>query len=156
MDDRQEKHYLSSLDRRISEHDAKLSNSQRDYTELTHEIKELMNRINNGVSPSVNEVRKENSEIKLQLADLSHSLELNMRDMKDMVKQSSEHTRAMVENFDKARLQPVEREHGYIKKTFIYGVIGALTVFAGNKIFSVLWERVFKSSSVSNVIIWTV
>lgn len=140
--------YLASLDRRITDHDSKLASNQRDYTELTHEIKELMNRINNGVSPSVNEVRKENSEIKLSIAELSHKLELSMIDMKGVVRESAEHTRAMIDNFDKYRLNPTEREVGFMKKTFVYGVVGALIVFLGQKGFAVVWDKVFKQQIV--------
>ena len=156
MDDAREKQYLASLDRRVSEHDAKLSNSQRDYTELTHEIKELMNRINNGVSPSVNEVRKENSEIKLQISELNHSLEINMRDMKQVVRESADHTRLMVENFEKARLAPLEHDMSFIKKTFVYGLIGALIVFLGQKGMSLVWDRVFKLTLNTHAVVWTV
>ena len=66
-EDKPEKEFLTSLDRRIMEHDTKLSAIQRDYTEVGHEIKEVLNRINGGLSPSVNDVKKENGEIKRKL-----------------------------------------------------------------------------------------
>lgn len=135
--------FLSSLDRRVSEHDSILADTQRDYTELTHEIKELMNRINNGVSPSVNEVRKENSEIKLSISDLSHKLDLSMIDMKSVVRESAEHTRLMIENFDSNKLIPLSTDVSFIKKTFIYGLVGALIVFIGQKGMSSIWDRIF-------------
>jgi seryl-tRNA synthetase len=139
--------YLASLDRRVSEHDTKISNGQRDYTELAHEIKELMNRINNGVSPSLNEVRKENSEIKLSIADLSHKLELSTIDMKAVVRESADHTRLMIKNFDDHKLAPIEKEIGFMKKTFIYGLVGALFVFIGQKGINVAYEKIFKSDA---------
>ncbi len=144
MSEDREKDYLASLDRRVSEHDSQLSSSQRDYTELTHEIKELMNRINNGVSPSVNEVRKENSEIKLSIADLSHKLDINTIEMKTTVRESAELTRTMLHNFEKAKLEPVEKEVGMMKKTFIYGLVGAVIVFMGQKGINLVWEKVFR------------
>jgi chromosome segregation ATPase len=138
-----DKNYLASLDRRITDHDAKLTGTQRDYTELTHEIKELLNRINNGVSPSVNEVRKENSQIKLDIADLSHKLDITTMEMKQTVRETADLTRTMLANFEKAKLEPVEREVGFMKKTFIYGVVGALIVFVGQKGLNAMWDRVF-------------
>lgn len=138
-----EKDYLASLDRRISEHDEKIADAARDHTELTHEIKQLLERINNGVSPSVNKVREVNEEIKGEIRDLAHKFELDRREMKDMVKESTEHTRLMVENFDKHRLAPIERDMGFMKKTFLYGLVGALIVFVGQKAISVVWEKVF-------------
>ena len=141
--------FLSSLDRRVSEHDSILADTQRDYTELTHEIKELMNRINNGVSPSVNEVRKENSEIKLSISDLSHKLELSMIDMKSVVRESAEHTRLMIENFDSNKIAPLSTDVSFIKKTFIYGLVGALIVFIGQKGMSAIWEKIFTDKIVA-------
>jgi seryl-tRNA synthetase len=136
-----EKDYLLSLDRRVSDHDNKLSLAQRDYTELSHEIKELMNRINNGISPSVNEVRKENAAITLSIAELSHKLELSTMDMKSVVRESADHTRLMIQNFDEHKLRPVETEVAFMKKTFIYGVVGALIVVLGQAGINVIWKR---------------
>ncbi len=135
--------FLSSLDRRVSEHDGKFSIVQRDFAEVSHEVKEVLNRINGGLSPSVNEVRKENSEIKLSLKDLAHKIDLDMIDMRNMVKESTEHTRLMIDNFERFRLKPVADDVNFIKKTFIYGLVGALIVFLGQKGMNVLWDRVF-------------
>lgn len=135
-----DKNYLASLDRRITDHDNKISNGQRDYTEMTHEIKELLNRINNGVSPSVNLVRQENSEIKLSLADLSHKMDINTIEMKTTVRESAELTRNMLKNFEESKLAPIEKEVGYIKKTFIYGLVGMFVVFIGTKALNATWD----------------
>ena len=139
-----DKNYLASLDRRIADHDAKLSSSQRDYTELTHEIKELLNRINNGVSPSVNAVRQENSDIKLSLSDLSHKMDINTIEMKTTVRESAELTRSMLNNFEKSKLEPVEKEVGFMKKTFVYGLVGGLLVFAAQRGLNLVWDRIFR------------
>ncbi len=146
-----DKDYLASLDRRIVDHDNKLASSARDHTELAHEIKELLNRINNGVSPSVNKVRDDNVEIKSSLKDLAHQIDLDMRGMKDMVRETTEHTRLMVTNFEKHRLEPVEREIGFMKKTFLYGLVGAGLVFAGNITLGILWKKFFESRVVVTV-----
>ena len=140
---------MASLDRRVGDHDKKISDVQRDYTEMSHEIKELLNRINNGVSPSVNEVRKENSEIKLAIANLSHQMKLDQMDMKAMVRETTDHTRLMVKNFDEHKLDPAVKEMGFIKKTFIYGLVGALIVFLGQKGMSVMWDKVFKQDAIT-------
>lgn len=44
------KNYMASLDRRLTDHDAKLTSVQRDYVEVSHEIKEVLNRINGGLA----------------------------------------------------------------------------------------------------------
>lgn len=140
--------FLASLDRRISEHDTKIAEAQRDHTELSHEIKQLLERINQGVSPSVNAVRKENSEIKLSLADLKHKFEIDMIDMKTVVRESAELTRTMIKNFDESKVEPIKSEVGLIKKTFIYGLVGALIVFLGEKTMSMVWQHIEKRSAI--------
>lgn len=136
--------YVASLDRRLSDNDSKISGIQRDHTELSHEIKQLMERINLGLSPSVNAVRQENAEIKLALADLSHKMDISQIEMKTMVRESTELTRSMLNNFEKAKVEPLDKEVGFMKKTFIYGLVGAVIVFIGQKGLNVLWERVFE------------
>lgn len=135
--------YLASLDRRVSDHDNKIAQGARDLTQLSLEIKQLLERINQGVSPSVNAVRQENSEIKLALADMKHKFELDMIDMKTMVRESTELTRSMLHNFETAKIAPLNSEIGFIKKTFIYGLVGAGVVFIGEKVMNVIWEKVF-------------
>lgn len=139
---------ISSLDRRVSDHDKKINDAQRDYTELRHSIQELLNRLNNGLSPSVQSVLKENSEIKLSISDLSHELKMSTIEMKGVVRETAEHTRLMIKNFDEHKLIPVANEVGFIKKTFIYGLVGALIVFLGQKGMNVVWEKVFKQDVV--------
>lgn len=144
MGEELESGFLSSMDRRITDHDQKLTAVQRDYTEVSHEIKELLNRINNGLSPSVNKVKDDNAEIKGQLKDLKHDLSDGLKDMRGMVRESAELTRSMLENFEKGQLQPLAMDVGFIKKTFIYGVVGALVVFLGQRGLNVIWDRIFK------------
>lgn len=136
------KDFLMSLDRRISEHDGKITSVQRDFTEVSHEVKEVLNRINGGLSPSVNEVRKENAEIRLTLKDLGYKIDSDLKDMKGIVRESAEHTRLMIENFEKHRLSPVANDVDFIKKTFIYGLVGALVVFLGQKGMSLIWAKI--------------
>ena len=144
MNEDVDKNYLASLDRRVSDHDGKLSSIQRDYTEVSHEIKELLNRLNNGLSPSVNKVRDENAEIKSELKDIRHDLSDGIKDMKGMVRETADLTKQMLENFEKGKLAPVAQEVGFMKKTFVYGLVGALIVFAGQRIMGNFWDRLFR------------
>ena len=145
MNEERDKDYLASIDRRVTDHDNKLAMTQRDYTELSHEIKELMNRINNGISPSVNEVRKENAAITLSIAELSHELKLTTMDVRSVVRESAEHTRLMIQNFEEHKLKPIESEVGFMKKTFIYGVVGAIIVVLGQLGINTIIKKFFSS-----------
>ncbi len=70
-------------------------------------------------------------------------MQLDQREMKDMVRETTEHTRSMIENFDKYKLVPVTEEVGLIKKTFIYGLVGVMIVFVGQKGINILWDKIF-------------
>jgi len=141
--------YLASLDRRLTDLDFKLVNLQRDYqrdyTQLEHAITEVTNRVNNGLSPSVNQVRKENSDNKLSISDLAHVLDKTVSEMKSIVRESADLTKLMITNFEQHKLKPVEEEVGLMKKTFIYGLVGAVIVVLGQKGINVVWDKITKA-----------
>jgi hypothetical protein len=145
------KDFLSSLDRRVSDHDTKIANTQRDYTELGHEIKELLNRINNGVSPSVNEVRKENSEIKLAIANIDHEFKIGMMEMRNMVKGVVDGMDLKVHNFEVNEIAPMRRDMNRIQTVLFYGLVGALIVFAGQKVLGNAWDKFFEKPKVESI-----
>ncbi len=147
MSDERDREFWSSLERRISDVEGKLSQTQRDYqrdvTQLTHEVKEITNRVNHGLSNSVNDVKIDNVNIKLAHSELRHDLEKSIHEMRGFVNTSTDLTKLMVNNFADKDLKPVKEEISYMKKTFIYGLVGALIVFVGQKAIGVVWERIF-------------
>lgn len=150
MSEEQKSDFLASLDRRIIEHENKISNTHKEITQLSHGINQLTERINQGVSPSVNAVRQENSEIKLALADMRHKFEIDIIDMKAMVREATELTRSMLHNFEKTKVEPMQVEMGFIKKTFVYGLVGAFIVFVGQKAMNNVWDKVFIEKEVGS------
>lgn len=140
-----DKEYWSSLDRRVSEHDSKITKTERDYTELSHDIRQVLERINGGLSPSVNKVRDDNNEIKISLKDLAHQIEKEKLEMKNLVRESTEHNRLMIENFEKHRLGPVAEKIARIETTFIYGLVGMLIVFLGQRGLNFVWDKFIKN-----------
>jgi len=148
-----DKNYLTSLDRRVSEHDSKLAGLQREYeretTQLRQEIKEVTNRVNMGLSPSVQSVIRENAQSQLLIKDLERTLDKAINEMRSVVRESAELTKLMVSNFDEHKLGPVKEEVGLMKKTLIYGLVGALLCFAGQKGINILWDRVFEKRTVA-------
>ncbi len=142
------KDFLTSLDRRVSDHDSKLANAQRDYTELGHEIKQLLERINNGVSPSVNEVRKENSEIKLAISNMEHKFDIGMMEMKGMVEGVVGGINMKIESYDENTIIPIRKDMNRIQGVLFYGLVGALIIFSGQKILGSLWDKVFNKEPV--------
>ncbi len=143
------KDFLTSLDRRVSDHDSKIANTQRDYTELGHEVKELLNRINNGVSPSVNEIRKENSEIKLAIANIDHEFKIGMLEMKNMVETVVSGMDMKLKNFEDNTIVPVQKSMSRIQGVLFYGLVGALIAFSGQRIIGNIWDKIFNKDATS-------
>ncbi len=142
-----DKDFWMTLERRLSDLESKHSQLQRDYqrdvTEFSHEVKEITNRVNFGLSNSVHAVEKDNIAIKLAQSEQSHAFDKSLGEMRAVVREHTDLTKLMVNNFDTLKLQPVQDDVSMIKKTFIYGLVGALVVFIGQKGLNILWERVF-------------
>ena len=152
-----DKDYWTSLDRRVTELDNKFASLQRDYDrdvdQLTHKNEEVTNRVNRGLSPSVQKAIQDTADAKLLIKDLDFLIKNIAADMKNVFGETIELTRKMhdnlrenntliLKNFDQDRLRPVESEVGFIKKTFIYGLVGAGIVFIGQKTMNFAWDKI--------------
>lgn len=137
----------ASLERRISDAENKVSNLQHDYqrdlTQLLGEVREVTHRVNGGLSNSVGEVKVDNVKIKLEISELYHTLDKAVLEMKSSMRESTDLTKLMVSNFEEHKLTPVEKELDLMKKTIIYGLVGAVIVFLGQKGINIAWDKVF-------------
>ncbi len=144
-DDRE---FWVSLDRRLSDLDTKVANLIRDYQrdidKLTQENKQVTERVNMGLSPSVQKAIQDTAKAELLISQLSNSLEKTAGEMKGIVTDTASLTNKMIANFQEFKLKPVEDEVGFMKKTFIYGIVGAVIVFIGQKSMNLVWDKVFK------------
>jgi len=151
MNDDRNTDFWIALERRVSDMDTRLSNLQRDYqrdyTDLSRDIKENTGRVNNGLSPSIQKALQDNSDIKLTISDLKNTVEKTVGEMRSIVRESTDLTKLMIANFEQHKLKPVEDEVGFMKKTFVYGVVGMVIVFFGQMGLKAVFDRLFHDSS---------
>lgn len=83
----EEKDLWASHDRRLSDHDNKIADTQRNYQAVEHELRQLIERINMGVSPTQQKILEKSNTIELALANLDHKIEMTVVKMNDYVKQ---------------------------------------------------------------------
>lgn len=152
MNEHIDKDFWITLDRRLSDLESKHAQLQRDYqrdvTELSHDVKGITNRVNMGLSNSVHAVEKDNIAIKLAQSEQSHGFDKSIGEMRAVVREHTDLTKLMVNNFDTLKLKPVQDDVSMIKKTFIYGLVGALVVFLGQKGMNLLWDRVMDKPAI--------
>lgn len=143
--------YWASLERRLSELENKSNNFERDWNresaQLDQRISEITNRVNMGLSPSVQKAIQDTADGKLMISELRHGIDKSIIEMKSLVRETTDLTKLMVSNFDEHKLKPVANEVGLIKKTFVYGLVGAVIVFLGQKGINLAWDKIFKSDS---------
>jgi hypothetical protein len=155
MSDDRDNDFWLALERRVSDIDAKVANLQRDYqrdyTELARDIRENTGRVNNGLSPSIQKALQDNSDNKLSIASLGNVVEKAVIEMKSIVRETTDLTKLMLSNFEQNKLKPVESEVDLIKKTFVYGLIGMMIVFAGQKGINFVWDKFFKTDTTTAV-----
>lgn len=72
-------------DHRLNDIDKRFADSARSFQQIEDQIKYMIGRIDNGLSPSVNDVRKENSEIRIAITNLDHKLEISQMKMHEKV-----------------------------------------------------------------------
>lgn len=159
MSDDRDKEFWASLERRLSDLASSTAQLQRDYqrdvTQLTHEVKEITNRVNLGLSNSVHNVEVDNVKIKLAQSEQSAAFDKSLAQMAEKVREYTELTQLLVKNseknadlklgnFEKDQLAPVKDEVGLMKRTFIYGLAGAVIVFLGQKVINIGWDAVIK------------
>lgn len=131
-----------SLDRRLNDHDSKISNAGRDYTELKNEIRQMMERINMGVSPTQNKILEKQSNIERQISDMDHKLEKSLISMEATVKSATDGMNMHMENFEKTQVKPLAARMGRMEAFWFYTIVGSLVVFGGQKVLTNLWDRI--------------
>lgn len=148
MSDERTNEFWVSLERRVSDLDNKMSIIQRDYQRdvdrLSQENAKVSERVNMGLSPSVNKAIQDTAHSELLISQLTNALEKTASEMRKIVTDTADLTKLMLRNFEENKLKPVEAEVGFMKKTFIYGIVGALMVFIGQKALNLAWDKVFK------------
>jgi len=72
-------------DRRLNEHELRFNQGTKDFTEIKDALKQLTERINEGVSKTQQRILEENKTIEIAMHDLRHAVDLNTEKMNNKV-----------------------------------------------------------------------
>jgi len=141
-----DKEFWESHDRKLAEHENKISDVKRDYSEIRHEIRQLMERINMGISPTQNKILEKQSDIEMSLTQMDHKMELKLIGMEEKINTVAEGINLKIESFHENEIMPVKSDIEILKKTLIYGVvtgaIGVLITLGGKT----AWDKMFNQN----------
>lgn len=126
-------------DSRLNAHEKEHAEFSRSFQEITDQIKYMIGRIDNGLSPSVNDVRKENSEIKLAITNLDHKFEINQMKMKEEVDTGFE---LVKKDIDKI-VEWKDKFQNIWVWSIVSGFVIAVVAFGSNRII----EKAFKKQT---------
>lgn len=133
-----------SLDRRLADHEMKIANVGRDYTELKNEIRQLMERINMGVSPTQNKILEKQSNIEKQISDFDHKWEKSILKMETSVQGAVQGMNDHLELFDKNNIAPLNSRLRRLENVLFYSLIGGALMFVVNLGLGSIKDRFFK------------
>lgn len=125
-----EKSVWEMHDSRLNDHEKRFERSERSFQEIEDQLKYIIGRMDNGMSPSMNEIKKDNSEIRVMLRDIDHKIEIQNLKMNDKID--------TVESNLVKRIAPLEESE---KKTdrIWWAIAAAIIVvsvgFVGTRIF---------------------
>lgn len=72
-------------DKRLGEQDQKINDTQKSNQAIEHELRQLIERINMGVSPTQQKILEKSGDIEKQIMGLDHKLDMALRETKDYV-----------------------------------------------------------------------
>lgn len=106
-------------------HDKKIMDTQRAVGSFEDKFKVLMERINEGVSPTMRRIESKQGEIEKQLVQLESRLEVKFHEVKSDLKILDNHFSDKFSEFDRL----MEGVRGLQWKIIGYVVVGGLSVF---------------------------
>lgn len=105
-------------DHRLNEHDKEHAEFSRSFQQIEDQIKYMIGRLDNGLSPSVNDVRRENSEIKIAIANLDHRVEITQMKQNEKLEASID---AM-----KKRIDPIESKQDKMQNIYVWSIVSGV------------------------------
>lgn len=124
-------------DKRLNEHELRFNQGTRDFQEIKDVLRQLSERLNEGVSKTQQKLLEDNKSIELGLRDLKHAVELNTTNMNNKID--------IVEDNLNKRIKPLEDSSERLNKIYVWsilsGVIGGLVLFGSTKVFERIWPK---------------
>lgn len=105
-------------DRRLNDHEVRFNQGTQNFTEIKDAIRQLTERINEGVSKTQQKLLEENKNLSIDIRDLKHAVELNTEKMHNKID--------IVDENLKKRIAPLEESARQINKIYVWGVLTGL------------------------------
>lgn len=107
-------------DRRLNEHELRFNQGTRDFTEIKDALRQITERINEGVSKTQQRILEENKTLEMAMRDLKHAVELNTEKMNNKID--------TVDDALKKRLQPIEDWKEKFSNIYMWGIISGVII----------------------------
>jgi hypothetical protein len=123
-------------DRRLNEHEVRFNQGTKDFTEIKEALKQLTERINEGVSKTQQRILEKHQGIELAVNNLSHAVELSTEKMNTKIDN--------VHNQLLERLDPLEKAEAKKDRLWwlLLGAVVLVTVTVlGTRMIDRLWPK---------------
>lgn len=124
-------------DRRLNDHEVRFNENTKDFTEIKDALKQLAERLNEGVSKTQQKLLSENGEIKLSIKDLTHAVEIQNLKLNDKI--DTVHAQLI------DRVEPLEQSNAARDKVYVWGVLAGLILgivgFVTAKALEKFWPK---------------
>ncbi len=115
-------------DRRLNEHETRFNKGSENFQELKDALKQLTERINEGVSKTQHRILDEQKTIQLGMKDLEHKIDIDLLKMKEQ--NDAAHSSVV------KRVSDLEGQQEKISNIYVWSIVGG--VVAGLTLFGVM------------------
>lgn len=128
-------------DRRLNEHELRFNQGTRDFQEIKDVLKQLAERLNEGVSKTQQKILEENKQIEINMRDLTHAVEMSNVKLNDKI--DTVHKTLL------DRVEPLESSNRNRDKVYVWGVLAGLILGIVGFITKTIMEKTFLREPVS-------
>lgn len=107
-------------DRRLNEFEVRFNQSTRDFTEIKDALKQLAERLNEGVAKTQQRLLQENGEIRLEIQGLKHAIEIDVLKMNDKI--DTVH-KGLID-----KIEPLEDSNRHMTRVYVWGIVGGVVL----------------------------
>jgi hypothetical protein len=105
-------------DARLSDHERKFADEARVGQEIKDTLKQLMERVNEGISKTQQKILDKDSQIEISMRDLTHAVEIQNIKLNDKID--------TVHSQIRDRIEPLEQSNRARDKVYVWGVLAGL------------------------------
>lgn len=121
-------------DARLNDHEVRFNQATRDFTEIKDWLKQLSERLNEGVAKTQQKILEKHTNLEISLNDLNHKMDLNNEKMNTKVD-------TVEYNLDK-RIAPLELSYQR-KDRFWWQILATIIIVMGTIVITRMAERLW-------------